>query len=366
MTHSTLLKAYALSLKNCQQLLIRHPSVSMAYHLRELASLAETYDEQDIYGEGKLIEELEKDVATLLNKPEALFLPSGTMAQPIALRIWSEHYKTPWFAMHPTCHIELHELKGYQSVHNLKSVLIGAPDKPITLSDMQQVTDPVSSMVVELPMREIGGQLPDWNDLVTQSQYAKEKGFGLHMDGARLWQCESYYQRSLPEIADLFDSIYVSLYKDLGGISGSFLLGPKWFIDSARVWSRRCGGNLYSFYPYLLSAKIGIENNLYQLPKARECALWVAEQFNMNALFSTVPQIPQTNMFHLTITGNPQQIIENAITWNQKTGIGILPMPRVISIDSCTFELNFGRNVLNHPKKWWNEKLDEFITMMSH
>jgi len=361
-SYSDILKIYAFSLKSCQQLLIRHQKVSMAEHLRELATIAEAYDEHDVYGEGVLIEELEHQVAALLGKPSALFLPSGTMAQPIALRIWSEHYKTPWFAMHPTSHIELHELKGYQSLHGLSSILVGAADKPITIEDMTKLTDPIGSAVVELPMREIGGQLPDWNDLVAQSIYAKEKGFALHMDGARLWQCEGFYKKSLSEIADLFDSVYVSLYKDIGGISGSILLGPSWFIDSARAWSRRCGGNLYSFYPYILSTKLGLEKNMPHILRARDCAIWVAELFNTITDFSTTPVIPHTNMFHLTIRGDPNLILENATKWNQSTGIGILPMPREVKPDSCTFELNFGSNVNSHPKDWWVKQINKFIS----
>ena len=55
------------------------------------------------------------------------------------------------------------------------------------------------------------------------------------MDGARLWQCALLYQRTLAEIADLFDTVYVSFYKDLGAPAGAALTGTKVVIDEARV-----------------------------------------------------------------------------------------------------------------------------------
>ena len=66
----------------------------------------------DRYGEGALIGAFEARVAALLGKPAAVFMPSGTMAQQIALRIWSDRRGTRTVAFHPTCHLEIHEQKG--------------------------------------------------------------------------------------------------------------------------------------------------------------------------------------------------------------------------------------------------------------
>src|SRR6516225_4153593 len=78
-----------------------------------LAELAEAAGDQapDRYGEGPLINDFECEVASLLGKEAAVFLPSGTMAQQIALRIWADQRQTRMVAFHPTCHLELHEEK---------------------------------------------------------------------------------------------------------------------------------------------------------------------------------------------------------------------------------------------------------------
>src|SRR5690349_5297184 len=76
----------------------------------------------DRYGEGPLIDGFEAKVAALLGKPAAAFMPSGTMAQQIALRIACERAKNSTIAMHPTSHLELHEEYGYARLHALQAI----------------------------------------------------------------------------------------------------------------------------------------------------------------------------------------------------------------------------------------------------
>jgi len=92
---------------------------------------------------------------------------------------------------------------------------------------------------------------------------ARERNITLQLDGARLWECQPFYQRSYAEIAALFDTVYVSFYKILGGITGAMLLGPEDVIAEARIWQRRHGGNLVRMFPFVLSAKQGLETRLF-------------------------------------------------------------------------------------------------------
>ena len=74
-------------------------------------------------------------------------------------------------------------------------------------------------MLLELPQRELGGTLPTWDELVAQVTWARERGAAVHLDGARLWEATPFYDqsydKSLANIAALFDTIYVSFYKGL-------------------------------------------------------------------------------------------------------------------------------------------------------
>jgi threonine aldolase len=97
--------------------------------------------------------------------------------------------------------------------------------------------------------------------------WAKARSIPFHLDGARIWSCHPFYQREYSQIASLFDSVYVSLYKDLGRLAGAILLGSKAFIKEARVWQTRHGGRLVTLGPYVVSARAGFER-LYPLSRA--------------------------------------------------------------------------------------------------
>src|SRR2546423_78894 len=71
----------------------------------------------EVYGGGGVVEELEPEVAALLGKPAAVFPPSGTMAQQIALRVHADRRGSRTVLLHPTSHVDVHEGKGYERLH---------------------------------------------------------------------------------------------------------------------------------------------------------------------------------------------------------------------------------------------------------
>lgn len=304
------LKEYHELLSHCSRFLSgSYPETwKMKSQLLELASMVDEDAFPDTYGEGEVIEAFEAEVARLLGKDAALFLPSGTMAQQIALRIWSDRKGIKNIAFHPKCHLEIHERKGYQMLHGLSGILVGQSDRLITLDDLKAVLDPLAALLFELPQREIGGQLPAWDDLVIQTNWARERGIALHMDGARLWECAPFYERSYAEMASLFDTVYVSFYKGLGGITGSALAGPKDFVREARAWQRRYGGNLIRMYPFVLSARQGLDRYLPKMAAWHEKAMEVAGVLSAFSQVEVVPNSPPTNMMHVFIRGDRERL----------------------------------------------------------
>jgi threonine aldolase len=222
------------------------------------------------------------------------------MAQQIALRIHADARGRRAVAFHPFCHLDTHEERGYAVLHGLHAVLLGRRDRLLTPADLEAVAEPLAAVLVELPQRDLGGRLPPWDELVELCEVARAKGASVHLDGARLWQCGPFYERELAEIAALFDTVYVSLYKDLGAGAGCMLAGPADFVAEARVWRVRHGGRMFRIAPYLEAAEHGLDQVLPRMPamvaQAKELAAALVEQGAQ-----VIPDPPQTSMFHAVL-----------------------------------------------------------------
>ena len=273
--------------------------------LAEIATLSADELTVDVYGEGGVVGVLEEEVRALLDKPAAVFMPSGTMIQQIALRIHADQRNRRVVAFHPTCHLELHEDKAYQRLHSLVGLNVGDRQNLITLADLESVHEPLAALLLELPQREIGGQLPAWKDLVAQVDWAHKHGAAVHMDGARLWECGSFYGRPLSEIAAMFDTVYMSFYKGLGGVAGGMLLGEEDVIAEAREWRHRHGGTLFNMWPYAAAALAGFRLRLPRMDAYVQHARAVAEALAAIDGVEVIPDPPQTPMMHLALRTTP-------------------------------------------------------------
>jgi threonine aldolase len=338
---------------DCTRWLIGHPRMHATPQaiLADLAAYTDPAVLSDIYGQGELINDFEKQVAELLGKPAA-FMPSGTMAQQIALRLHADrsrvaHAHTPHVAFHPLCHLEIHEQKGYQLLHSLHGVLVGSPQRLMTLDDLKNIKEPLAALLLELPQREIGGQLPTWDELTAIVAWARERNIALHMDGARLWECQPFYQRSYTEIAGLFDTVYVSFYKILGGITGAMLLGSEDVIAEARIWQRQHGGNLVRMFPFVLSAKQGLETRLDRMAAYHAKAIEIAEVLAAFPEIEVTPNPPHTNMMHVFVRGEVDRLEEAALEIAQEQKIWLVNgwMPSQIPAYQ-KFELTVGDGAL--------------------
>ena len=294
----------------------------------------------DRYGAGGAVEALEEEIRTVLGKPAAVFMPSGTMAQQIALRIHAGRRGTRAVAFHPTCHLELHEEKGYQRLHGLFGVLVGDARGLITIGDLRKVRERLAAVLFELPQREIGGRLPPWNDLEEQIAFVRSQGAAVHLDGARLWECTPYYGLSPAAICALFDTVYVSFYKGLGGLAGCCLAGEEDVIGEARTWRKRHGGTLYGLWPNAASGLAALRKRLPLMPKYFEHARAIAEALRGLRNVEVVPDPPQTPMMHLYLRVDEKAFLRNArriaeeqsvFTW-AGTSPGDIPSRRAVEL----------------------------------
>jgi threonine aldolase len=291
-----------------------HGTPPMRRRLEALAAAVDDAERADRYGEGERLGRLERRVAELLGKEAAVFMPSGTMAQQIALRIWCERGGRRTVAFHPTCHLELHEEKGYERLHGLHGTLVGDTHRLIELADLEALREPVAALLLELPQREIGGLLPGWDDLVAQTDWARERGVVLHLDGARLWEAQPFYARPHAEIAGLFDSVYVSFYKGLGGMAGAILAGDAELVAEAQVWQHRHGGTLVTVAPYVIAAETALDERLARMPAYLEHARALAAALATVEGIEVVPDPPQTPLFHVHLDGERAALVDAALS----------------------------------------------------
>ncbi|SDO28944.1 L-threonine aldolase [Paenibacillus sp. yr247] len=307
--------------------------------------------DSDNYGTGKLIEDFQEEMAAFLGKESAVFFPSGTMAQQIALRIWCDQKGIKKVAYHPLSHLEIHEQDGLKELHHIESVLLTDKDRLIRLEDVVNLQEDIACLLLELPQREIGGQLPDYEELVAISAYCREKGIKLHLDGARLYEILPYYQKSAVEICELFDSVYISFYKGIGGIAGAILAGDEAFTIESKVWKRRYGGDLISLYPYILSAGYYFKQRSHKMAQYYEEAKELAGFYNQCYGVETKPIEPVTNMFHVHVNVPKEKLEPILISLYNETGIGLTHYLRESSETTCYYEVTIGDRFANIPKK---------------
>ena len=255
----------------------------------------------DRYGDGGAVTELESEIMLVLGKPAAVFVPSGTMAQQAVLRVHADRRDRRVVVFHPACHIDTHEGRGYERLHQLTGRPAGERDRLLALADLEQVAEPVGSLVIELPQRDLGGQQPDWAALNAQLGWARERGAAVHLDGARLWESAAGYGKPPADIAGLFDTVYVSFYKGLGALPGCCVAGPEDVVAEVREWRHRMGGTLFGLWPNAASALSCLARRLPMMPRYLSHTRAIADALRDLPGVTIVPDPPQTPMLHLLL-----------------------------------------------------------------
>jgi threonine aldolase len=271
--------------------------------LRELADAAEALAEPgawDRYGEHGPVAALESRVAGLLGAPAAAMFPSGVMAQQSMLRVWCDERGTRRVALPGLSHLVQHENDGPRLLHGFDLVpLTDGPTVP-QVEHLTAVRGRLGAVLLELPLRDAGHLLPSWDELVAFSAACRERGVPLHLDGARIWESAPGLGRTAAEIAVLSDSVYVSLYKGLGGLAGAVVAGPVDEVAQARVWRSRMGGTLFSLMPFAVAALHGLDRELPRMAEYHERAVLLAHRLEARGI-RVSPQPPHTNAFRIHV-----------------------------------------------------------------
>lgn len=259
----------------------------------------------DLVGPDTLPEEpvtqLEDRIAELLGTRSALFFPSGTMAQQVALRIHAQRRGRWAFGGHPQLHLDVSELQGYNAVHGLRFHPACDRHELLSTPDLDALGEPLAAVVWELPQRDLGGLLPGWAHLREQVDLVRSRGAAAHLDGGRIFEAQPFYDRPYAEIAELFDTVYVSLYKGLQGVRGAVLAGDEDTLAEATVWRKRLGGAIPDAWPLALAALAGLDRLVPRMAEFRDHAVAIAAALNTDGTVRVFPDPPQTPLFHVHV-----------------------------------------------------------------
>lgn len=317
----------------CTETVVWHLRSSPAEALAELGRACEELgiEDWDTYGGGGAVTKLEEQVAELLGKPSAVFFISGTMAQQSMLRVWCERRGTRRVAIQDLSHLLRYENDGPRLMHDLRFEPLTEGRRTATADDLRGRATGLGAALIELPLRDAGCLAPPWEELVALSEAARELGVPLHVDGARLWEVQPFYDRPLAEIAGLADSLYVSFYKGLGGPAGAAVVGETDAMTELRAWRQRMGGQLYRMTPYAVGALVGLRD---RLPRMGEYAAW-ATAFATELVgvgLRVNPDPPHTNTFEIFADGVAEETNERLAGFMEREKIQPCPPWRATDV----------------------------------
>lgn len=308
--------------RSCAAAVSGHTYRSPAQVLADLARACDELGitEWDSYGERGAVQRLEAEVCVLFGVDAAAFFPSGVMAQQAALRIHTDRAASRRVALPDLSHLLVHEEDGPRILHDLEISFLTRGFEAPAARHLEAIPGRVGAVLVELPLRDAGCLLPSWDDLVALSGACRARGTALHFDGARIWESQPWFGHTLPEIAALGDSVYVSFYKGLGGLAGAALLGPSDFIAEARLWRRRLGGTIYRTTAEAVSALVGLRD---RLPVMADAVAWArAFAAELPACVTVQPGVPHTSQFKVYASAEADDVNERVLALVEKHQIG--------------------------------------------
>lgn len=231
----------------------------------------------DVFGEDPTINALEARMATLFGKEAALFCPSGTMTNQIAIKVHTQPLDE--VICDEYSHIYQYETGGYAHNSGVGINLIKGTNGKVTAAQVEAAIKPVQDwlpisklVVLENTCNKGGGSYYTLEEIRPIREVCREKGLKLHLDGARLFNALVETAESTVAVGEEFDSISICLSKGLGAPVGSVLIGDADFIRQARRVRKVMGGGMRQA-GYLAAAGIyALEHHVDRLKQDNERA----------------------------------------------------------------------------------------------
>ena len=264
----------------------------------------------DNYLLGGEIESFERQWAALLGKETAVFMPSGTLANQLALRVLAGTKRR--VIVPEMSHIYNDTGDACQTLSNLTLLPLAPGQATFTRADVEavltrtasgRVAADVGAIVIESPVRRLAGQMFDWSEAQRITSFARERGIATHLDGARLFIASAYTGIAPKEYAAAFDTVYVSLWKYFNCGQGAILAGPRRVLDGMFHLRRMFGGNLANGWTAAVVARHYMEGYVDRLRAAVRVSEEVIAALARHPRL-TIERIPNgTNLTRWTLRG---------------------------------------------------------------
>lgn len=327
--------------------------LSPAEYARLLVRLAEERGiVADEFSRDGIVAELEERMAAILGKETAIFLPSGTLANHLALRLLATRGHR--VLVQRESHVYNDTGDCVQQLSGLTLIPLAAERATFSLAEVEaevaraeegRVTTPVGVISIESPVRRVQGEVFDFAEMQRIAGFARDRRIGLHFDGARVFLAAAYTGITPETYAALFDTVYVSLYKYFNAAGGAILAGPAHLLDSLYHQRRMFGGSLRQAWPCAAVALHYLEG----FGERFQCAVAAAE-----TLFQALRNHPDcevlraagaTNVTRLRLSGRHAAALPERLMMR-----GIAVRPALLASDRCAeFELFTNETILRQP-----------------
>ncbi len=248
--------------------------------MRDAMYAAEVGD--DVYGEDPTVNRLEQRAAELTGKEAALFVPTGTMGNTIAIKLHTEHGEE--VICESRCHILNYELSMMAWFAGCVARPIATDDGILSWDAIRAEIRPVGPHAAPTGLIEIenthnmaGGTVYPLATLRAIYEGAHEFGLPVHMDGARVFHAATYLGVPVRDIAAYADTVMFCLSKGLGAPVGSLLVGPRKLIEKGRLYRKRLGGGMRQAGVLAAAGLISLEQMPQRLQEDHDNARLIAE-----------------------------------------------------------------------------------------
>ncbi|OGO53715.1 MAG: threonine aldolase [Chloroflexi bacterium RBG_16_72_14] len=282
---------------------VTRPSAGM----RDAMARAEVGDDQ--FGEDPTVNELQERVADLLAKEAALWLPTGTMANQVALRVFARPGDDVILARES--HAMWHETGAAAANAGVQFTELGTGGV-FTANEFRAARKPrghplyppTTLVEIEDTHNRAGGVVFPPEEAVAICAAARELGVASYLDGARLFNAAAAGKRTAAELAAPFDLVSIALSKGLGAPGGSVLAGAREHIDAAVRYRRMSGGAMRQVGIFAAAGLHALDHNLGRLAEDHSNARLIADLVAQSPRVILDPKAVRTNILVFRLTGD--------------------------------------------------------------